>query len=266
MARIRSQHPGQWTDPEFVSCSPFARLFALGLRNEADDNGIVEWNPVKLKMRLLPADNLDIKALMDELVETNQVWMFEVDGRNYVIIRNFQKFQRPKKPAFLYPIPRTPLPNGYELSDKDSRTQGVLFHTEFPTGGGLKDGKFPTDDGSTPPPVPDRYGTRPSDGRRSVGGVEGINPHGSDSELHPDRGSKGGAGGKVKRNGFQPPTLADVRAYAGEIQSEVNPVTFWNHYQAIGWVVGKARTPMKDWQAAFRGWTSRDRQGEARSA
>ena len=31
MARIRSLHPGQWTDEAFVQCSAFARLLALGL-------------------------------------------------------------------------------------------------------------------------------------------------------------------------------------------------------------------------------------------
>lgn len=29
MARIRSTHPEQWSDDQFVSCSPLARLLAL---------------------------------------------------------------------------------------------------------------------------------------------------------------------------------------------------------------------------------------------
>ena len=57
MARIRSLHPGQWTDEAFVAVSPLARLLALGLRNEADDEGVFPWKPVTLRMRLLPADN-----------------------------------------------------------------------------------------------------------------------------------------------------------------------------------------------------------------
>lgn len=32
---------------------------------------------------------------------------------------------------------------------------------------------------------------------------------------------------------------------------------FVNHYKSVGWVVGKARTPMKDWRAAARGWYAR---------
>ncbi len=104
MARIRSQHPGQWTDEHFVSMSPFARLLTLALRNEADDQGIFEWKPVTLKMRLLPADNVDIQALLEELISNEQVTSYEVDGRKYGAIRNFCRFQRPKKPNSVHPI------------------------------------------------------------------------------------------------------------------------------------------------------------------
>lgn len=122
MARIRSTHPEQWTDDQFVTCSPHARLLALGIRNEADDNGIFEWNPIKLKMRLLPADNVDIEALLQELLATNQVIQFEAEGRKFGLIRSFQRYQRPKKPSFIHPIPTEPLPNGYRVSDKYSPT------------------------------------------------------------------------------------------------------------------------------------------------
>ena len=73
MARIRSIHPEQWTDDQFVTTSPLARLVALGIRNEADDNGVFEWNPIKLKMRLLPADNCDMDSLLGELLSTKQI-------------------------------------------------------------------------------------------------------------------------------------------------------------------------------------------------
>ncbi len=52
MARIRSIHPGQATDEDFVQCSPFARLLAIFVRNEADDHGVFKWKPVTLKMRI----------------------------------------------------------------------------------------------------------------------------------------------------------------------------------------------------------------------
>lgn len=119
MARIRSVLPGQWTDDEFVACSPLTRLLVLGLRNESDDNGIFEWNPVKLKMRLLPADNCDVSALLAEAVSRNQIHRFTIAGKNFGIIRNFHKYQKPKYPSFSYPVPES-LPEGYELNKAHS--------------------------------------------------------------------------------------------------------------------------------------------------
>jgi len=103
MARIRSIFPGQWTDEDFVECSATARLLALALRNESDDQGVFEWKPVGLKMRLMPADGADINELLDELVEHRQIMRYEIGGRVYGAIRNFMVWQRPKKPRALHP-------------------------------------------------------------------------------------------------------------------------------------------------------------------
>jgi len=113
MARIRSTFPEQWVDEEFVTGSPLARLLAIGVRNFADDNGVFEWKPLKLKMQILPADNCDMDELLQELLLTNQISRFEVEGKTYGIIRNFTKFQKPKSPKGYYPLPPEPLANGY---------------------------------------------------------------------------------------------------------------------------------------------------------
>lgn len=105
MSRIRSLHPGQWTDEDFVTCSPMARLLALALRNECDDQGVFEWKPVTIKMRLLPADDVDVSALLSELVENRQIAAFDHDGKRYGAVRNFRKYQRPKKPTDTYHLP-----------------------------------------------------------------------------------------------------------------------------------------------------------------
>ena len=105
MARIRSIHPGQATDEDFVSCSAIARLFALLLRGEADDHGVFEWKPVTLKMRILPADSVDVGDLLAELVDSNQVQQFTADDKPYGVIRNFCTWQRPRKPKYTYPFP-----------------------------------------------------------------------------------------------------------------------------------------------------------------
>jgi len=98
MARIRSVHPGLFTDEAFVSASPLARLLTIGLWTEASDYGVFEWKPITLKMRLLPVDNVDVATLLAELERHNIIRRFEHDGRQYGAIRNFCRFQRPKKP------------------------------------------------------------------------------------------------------------------------------------------------------------------------
>ena len=104
MSRIRSIHPGQWTDEDFVECSAFARLLTLGIRNEADDNGVFEWRATRLKMRLFPADAIDVGELLRELETRGLVMRFEASGRHYGAIRNFRVYQNPRSPKAEHPI------------------------------------------------------------------------------------------------------------------------------------------------------------------
>lgn len=105
MARIRSIHPGQWKDEDFVELSPCARLLALGLRNISDDQGVFEWKPKTIKMELFPGDTFDVLALLQELVDHRQVQQYVHDEKPYGAIRNFRKWQSPKYPSNLYPLP-----------------------------------------------------------------------------------------------------------------------------------------------------------------
>lgn len=54
------------------------------------------------------------------------------------------------------------------------------------------------------------------------------------------------------RSSFQPPTLDEVAAYCRERNNGIDAQRFLDHYQANGWMVGKAK--MKDWRAAVRNW------------
>lgn len=103
MSRIRSIHPGLWTDEAFVSLSPMARLLLMGIWNECDDNGSFAWSPLGLKMKILPADNADANELLAEMVEAGIVKRYEVAGKPYGAVRNFCQYQRPKKPNSVYP-------------------------------------------------------------------------------------------------------------------------------------------------------------------
>ena len=105
MARIRSVHPGFFTDERLVCVSMSARMLFIGLGVEADDKGTFEWKPLTLKMRIFPADNLDVSTLLAELEEVDAIVAYEIDGRKYGAIRNFRKFQKPKTPNDIHPMP-----------------------------------------------------------------------------------------------------------------------------------------------------------------
>ncbi len=106
MARIRSIHPGLFTDEAYMALSFPSRELLKGIWCEADDQGVFDWKPLTLKARILPADNVDVSALLAELQTHRFVLKFEVDGRPYGAVRNFTKFQRPKKPNAIFPLPK----------------------------------------------------------------------------------------------------------------------------------------------------------------
>lgn len=63
---------------------------------------------------------------------------------------------------------------------------------------------------------------------------------------------------------FIKPTLSEVQQYCVERKNGINAQQFIDSYESKGWLVGKSRTPMKDWKAAVRVWEnngiSNDRQ------
>jgi hypothetical protein len=105
MARIRSVHPGFFTDEELVGTSMAARLLIIGLWIEADDKGVFEWKPITLKMRIFPVDNVDIPEVLAELEIAKAIRSYEIEGRKYGAIRNFRVYQRPKTPNDVHPMP-----------------------------------------------------------------------------------------------------------------------------------------------------------------
>lgn len=137
MARIRSVHPSLFTDEAWVSCSPLARLLYIGLWTDADDQGLFEWKPLQIKMRLLPGDMADAVPLLAELVTAELVLRFDHGGKPFGAIKQFRKYQRPKKPNATHVLPddlRTYVgltADGSELDvDEDDAVP-----PQFPTGG-----------------------------------------------------------------------------------------------------------------------------------
>lgn len=103
MARIRSLHPGLFTDEAFMALSMASRVLLVGIWTEADDHGVFEWKPLTLKARILPADSVDAAVLLAEIEAAN---IIKRDGA-FGLIRNFCKYQRPKKPTYRFPFSPT---------------------------------------------------------------------------------------------------------------------------------------------------------------
>jgi hypothetical protein len=103
MARIRSIHPSLFTDEQFAGLSDAAQIFYLGLLTEADDQGIFEWKPVTLRMRIRPSKDGPADDLLSEIEAAGKIASYEIGGRQYGAIRNFRKFQRPKSPNAIHP-------------------------------------------------------------------------------------------------------------------------------------------------------------------
>lgn len=93
MARIRTIKPEFFTSEDIVSLSPLARLFYIGLWCEADREGKLTWKPFTLKLRYLPADQVDINDIAGELINSGLLFTYEVDNDSYAIIPKFLKHQ-----------------------------------------------------------------------------------------------------------------------------------------------------------------------------
>ena len=64
-----------------------------------------------------------------------------------------------------------------------------------------------------------------------------------------------------KRKRFVPPTLEEIQARIYDMgYDSVDAETFYNFYEAKGWLVGKNK--MRSWHAALAGWQSRNKTGK----
>lgn len=107
MSRIRSIHPDIFTDEAFVEISFPARLLLLGLGTEADDQGVFQWKPTALRLKIFPGDAVDVQDLLKELTAVEFVKRFKDDGgREFGAVRNFCEHQKPKRPNAKHPLPK----------------------------------------------------------------------------------------------------------------------------------------------------------------
>ena len=97
MPRIRTVKPDFWTDSKVVSLSPLARLLFIGSWNFADDYGAIEDDAAQLKRRVLPDEQCDPDALVDELLEAGLLAAMTDGNETFWVVAGWEKHQKVDK-------------------------------------------------------------------------------------------------------------------------------------------------------------------------
>lgn len=205
MGRIRYLKPEFWTNEHLVALPFEARLLFQGLWNFADRDGRLEDRPVRLRMQIFPADNVDVDHLLQLLADSpgELLLRYEVDGKRYLQILSWHKHQKPhpKETPSLIPLPESsekvrpsrgkkrPSREKVDTSREKVSTSKVGMGTLM----GMGNGEPPPED---PPPQEDKP---PSDvWREDAPTPRPAQP--SSAADHPERDPPGN-----KSNGMHPP-------------------------------------------------------------
>lgn len=103
MARIRTIKPDFWQHPKVTRVSRDARLFFLGLLNEADDEGRLRYSGKRLAGVIFPADDdvtgADIDAWTGELERVGLVRRYSVEDAPLLLVCGFTEHQTINRPS-----------------------------------------------------------------------------------------------------------------------------------------------------------------------
>lgn len=112
MARARIIKPGFFKNEILAECSLGARLLFAGLWTLADREGRLEDRPKRIKADILPYDDIDADALLNELARNGFIVRYEANNDKYIQILTFTDHQKPhqKETASKIPAPDKPQP------------------------------------------------------------------------------------------------------------------------------------------------------------
>lgn len=152
--RSRNIKPGFFTNELLGTYDPIISLMFAGLWCLADKEGILEDRPLRIKAELFPyREGLDINGYLTVMERDGFLKRYEVNGKRYIMIENFNKHQTPH---------HTEKPKGYPRpiqETQDQQSKDVL--TPLDNG----ECKVPTRSDSLIPDslIPDSKPTSPSD-------------------------------------------------------------------------------------------------------
>jgi hypothetical protein len=225
MARIRSIHPGLATDEAYMAMSIYAKASWPMLWTECDDHGVFEWKPLVLKARIFPVDTINFEQLLDEWIRLGCIQKIELGGKAYGLVRNFCRYQRPKKPSYRVELP-----------------------VEHSTYIGLKP------DSSEPGPHQDGTGTGKSPQMEEEGGSGRREEEQDSSSLRSERAREDRSGRRKARTAlpldWQPPD--DVRVHVASLGFSSSEVTLQIERFRANALKNDQRCA--DWPEALKGW------------
>jgi hypothetical protein len=122
MARARLIKPGFYKNEQLAECSLLARFIFPGLWMLADRRGRLEDRPKRLKADLLPYDDADVGALLDELVMQGLLVRYQSGDMRLIQIVSFETHQNchVREPESAYPAPQEAVPSTGPAPDKNS--------------------------------------------------------------------------------------------------------------------------------------------------
>lgn len=94
MARIRTIKPEFWTDEKVVQLPFHARLVFIGMWNFADDHGYLHDEPERLRLQILPNDQIDIELVIDMLCVSGLVERVDFEGADALWLPKFAQHQK----------------------------------------------------------------------------------------------------------------------------------------------------------------------------
>lgn len=130
MARARNIKPGFFLNPDLNDCTPHARLLFIGLWTLADKEGRLLDRPRHIRLQVLPSDNVDVDALLDELASRGFVIRYEQSGVKAIWVTGFTKHQNPHKNEVPSEIPAYDIETSTLTNNHESSIQNVSARAE----------------------------------------------------------------------------------------------------------------------------------------
>jgi hypothetical protein len=114
-----------WKNEKFGVMPPMARLLAIGIINQADDQGRGKAHPVYLRSQVFPYDDVtagDVAGWLAMVATNETILLYQVEGKDYYQIINWWSYQ-----SHQYAMPsQYPKPDGWKDRIRKVYTKGLI--------------------------------------------------------------------------------------------------------------------------------------------